>query len=249
LREQRGLDEEYARFCHQQPEGLSASEREQIRALARDVPALWHAPATTAADRQRLVRLLIEEVVVRVRGESEQVEVTIRWAGGFETGHTLVRPVQRYQQLADYEKLMKRIDELRQMGRTLAEVAEQLNCEGFHPPKRSATFTGGILAGILAKRSRCGPRPRVVEQGLLTEHEWLLTDLARQLVMPPATLHRWIRVGWVHARKLPSPGGQWAIWADADEIERMTRLRMCPRGWSEEPVLEQLIKPKARART
>ena len=40
LQEQRRLEEEYARFCYHQPEGLSASEREQIRALAQDVPAL-----------------------------------------------------------------------------------------------------------------------------------------------------------------------------------------------------------------
>lgn len=64
--------------------------------------------------------------------------------------------------------------------------------------------------------------------------------------MPQATLHRWIRVGWVQARKLPTPGGHWVIWADADELDRMTRLRTCPRGWSDEPVLEQLTKPKAR---
>ena len=249
LKEQRRLEEEYVRFSSNQPQGLSAGEREQIRALARDLPALWHAPATTAADRQRIVRLLVEEVVVTVRGDSERVDVTIRWAGGFSSGHELVRPVQRYQQMADYEKIMHRIDELRKAGRTLAEVAEQLNREGFHPPKRSATFKGGILAGLLAKRGRSGPRPRVVAQrGLLGEHEWLLTDLARKLAMPPATLHRWIRVGWVDARKLPCPGGPWAIWADADEIDRMTRLRMCPRGWSDEPVLAQLIKPKARAK-
>jgi len=250
LQEQRRLEEEYARFGRNQPEGLSAGEREQIRALARDLPALWHAPATTAADRQRVVRLLVQEVVVTVRGESEWVDVIIRWAGGSSSGHELVRPVQRYQQMVAYGKLMNRIDELRKAGRTLAEVAEQLNREGFHPPKRSAIFTGGILAGLLAKRGRSGPRPRVVaEPGLLGEHECLLTDLARTLAMPPATLHRWIRVGWVHARKLPSPGGQWVIWADADEIDRMSRIRTCPRGWSDEPVLAQLTKPKARDKT
>src|SRR6195256_764957 len=60
LKEQRRLEEEYARFDRDQPRGLSACEREQIRALARDLPALWHAPATTSADRQRIVRLIIE---------------------------------------------------------------------------------------------------------------------------------------------------------------------------------------------
>jgi hypothetical protein len=81
LKEQRRLEEAYARFSRDQLRGLSAYEREPIRALARDRPALWQAPATTAADRQRIVRLLVEEVVVTVRGESEWVDVTIHWAG------------------------------------------------------------------------------------------------------------------------------------------------------------------------
>ena len=215
--------------------------------MARDLPVLWHAATTTAADRQRIVRLLVKEVVVTVRGESEWVDVTIHWAGGFSSDHELVRPVQRYQQMADFEGLLNRIDELRAAGQTLTEVAEQLNREGFHPPKRSATFTSGILASLLAKRSRTGPRPRVVgEAGVLGEDEWLLTDLARKLAMPQATLHRWIRVGWVHARKLPTPGGHWVIWGDAEELARMTRIRTCPRGWSDEQMFVQLTKPKAR---
>ena len=151
LKEQRRLLEDYARFSRDQPRGLSAGEREQIRARARDLPALWPHATTTAADRQRIVRLLVQEVVVMVRGESERVNVTIHWAGGFRSDHELVRPVQRYRQMADFDGLMDRIDELRAAGRTLAQVAEQLDREGFHPPKRSATFTGAILAGLLAK--------------------------------------------------------------------------------------------------
>ena len=247
LKDQRRLEEEYARFARDQPRGLSDFEREQIRALARDLPALWHTPATTSADRQRIVRLLVEEVMATVRGESEWADVTIRWAGGFTSQHEVERPVQRYQQMAGYGKLLGRIDELRQAGRTLAEVAEQLNREGFHPPKRSATFTRGILSGLLAKRGRTGPRPRVVaEPGVLGEHEWLLPDLARELEMPQATLHRWVRVGWVHARKLPTPRGQWVIWADTDELDRMNRVRTCPRGWSDEDVFAELIKPNSQ---
>ncbi len=247
LKEQRRLEEDYARFARDQPRGLSAGEREQIRAWARDLPGLWHAATTTAADRQRIVRLLVQEVVVAVRGASERADVTIHWAGGFRSDHELVRPVQCYQQMADFEGLLNRIDELRAAGQALTEVAEQLNREGFHPPKRSARFTSAILAGLLARRGRTGPRPRAVgEPGVLGEHEWLLTDLARELAMPQATLHRWVRVGWVHARKLPTPGGHWAIWADADELDRMGRIRTCPRGWSDERMFAQLTKPKAR---
>ena len=39
--------------------------------------------------------------------------------------------------------------------------------------------------------------------------EWLLSDLARKLEMPQATLHRWIRVGWVPARETTHQG--WAV--------------------------------------
>jgi DNA invertase Pin-like site-specific DNA recombinase len=247
LKEQRRTEEEYARFSRNQPKGLSAGEREQIRALTQDLPALWRAPTTTAADRQRVVRLLVKEVVATVRGESEWVDVTIHWAGGFSSSHEVVRPVQRYQQMADYGKLLNRISELSDAGQTLAEMAGRLNREGFHPPKRSASFTSNTLARLLAKCGRRGPRPRVLtEPGILGEHEWLLTDLARKLEMPQATLHRWVRVGWVNARKLPTPGGYLVIWADADELDRMTRLRRCPRGWSNEHMLAQLIMPKPR---
>lgn len=247
LKEQRRLEEEYARFCRSQPQGLSAAEREQIRSLAQDVPALWQAATTTPADRQRVVRLLVEEVVATVQGDSEQVVVLLRWAGGQTSRHEIVRPVQRYEQLADHARLLKRIDELRKEGQTLAKVAEQLNQEGFRPPKRSAVFTKGIVSHLLWGRGEGGRRLRTErEAGLLSEDEWLLSELAHQLEMPPVTLHRWIRVGWVHARKLATPRGRWAIWADRDELERLAQLRNCSRGWADEPVFERLTKPKAR---
>src|SRR5437763_1542434 len=172
LKEQRRLEEEYARFGRTQPAGLGAAEREQIRSLAQDLPALWRAAGTTAADRQRIARLLIEEVVVAVQGDSERVEVTICWAGGDRSRHELVRPVWRYEQLADYDRLLSRIDELRKGGLTLAAVAGRLNEEGFRPPKRSPTFNSGIVASLLAKRGRSGPRPRALAaHPLLGAHE------------------------------------------------------------------------------
>ncbi len=186
-------------------------------------------------------------MVATVRGDSERVDVMLRWAGGQATRHEVTRPVQRYEQLADHEKLIKRIDELRVEGLTLAEVAERLNQEGFRPPKRSKIFKGSMIGSLLWKRGRGERRQGCAESDLLEEHEWLLSDLARELGMPPETLHRWVRVGWVHARKLSTARGHWVIWADADELERMTRLRTCPRGWSDEPVFAQLTTLKARA--
>jgi hypothetical protein len=38
--------------------------------LASNVPALWSSPTTTAEERQEIVRLLIERVIVAVEGNT-----------------------------------------------------------------------------------------------------------------------------------------------------------------------------------
>jgi hypothetical protein len=247
LKEQRRLEEEYDKYCRSQPVALTLAEQEQIRALARDIPELWHADTTTPADRQRLVRLLIEQIQVTVQGATDQVEVAIRWAGGFASQHRLVRSVQSYEQLADYARLRARIDELRAQGHSMEAVAQSLNEEGFHPPKRAKQFTKGMLAIFLAKEGRSGPLPRALSAtGMLQQGEWLLADLARELSMPSATLHSWRKLAWVHARKLPVPGGHWALWADRQELKRLTRLRQYQRRRRDQPIPAELTTPKAR---
>src|SRR5437870_2424486 len=58
LAERQRLGEEYDRFAAARPRTLTAAEREQIRALAADLPAVWDAPTTTDADRKQLIRHL-----------------------------------------------------------------------------------------------------------------------------------------------------------------------------------------------
>ena len=247
LHKQRCVEEDYERFRHAQPAEVSPAEQQRIRALASSIPVLWTADSTTAADRQRIIRFLIERIVVDVQGSSERVAVTIHWVGGASSSHELVRAVQCYEQMADYPKLWARIRELRAQGATLASIARHLNDEGFRPPKRAEQFHVGIVAVLVAKDGRSGPRPRVLNAGgLLEKNEWLLSDLARKLHMPSATLHRWRQVGWVHARKLPVPGGHWAIWADRTELKRLTRLRQFRRSWLVKSPPRDLTTPKRR---
>jgi DNA invertase Pin-like site-specific DNA recombinase len=231
LQELQSLQGEYQRFSARQPARLSAAEQEQIHALAEDIPQLWQADTTTAADRKRVVRLLVERVEVGVQGQSEQVEVAIHWAGGCVSRHRLVRSVQRYEQLADYQRLCARMDELRAAGKSMAEVAHCLNEEGYHPPRRAERFSGGMVAGFLARRHRAAGEQRTQEVApILDKEEWLLGDLARHLGMPPATLHRWRKAGWVRARKLAVAGGPWALWASGAERHRLGRLRRHQQG-------------------
>jgi len=247
LRADEQLQADYARFQQDCPTQLSPQERRQILALSEDLPALWRAPTTAPEDRQTVARLLLEQVVVTVEGNTDRVDVELRWAGGFVSRHTLSRPVQTYEQLSNYEDLVARIDRLRAQRKTLSEIAAALNAEGFHPPKRSPRFTQGILSRFLRDRGvRSGPLPRsVTDERHLRADEWWLADLAAELAMPIATLHRWQRVGWLNSRKVTAAGGRWAIYADTDELLRLRRLRDSPRGWPQPYPLE-LITPKPK---
>lgn len=240
LLEQRQLEDQYDRFRRERPAALSDSERQRVRALSADIPGLWHAPQTTWADRQTIVRHLIEQVTVTVVGDSQRVDLAIQWAGGFASHHALVRPVARYDQLDNYEALLACVLQLRRQKMTAAQIAEQLNREGFRPPKRRSTFNAGIVRQLISRRLEAARRPRAVESYTLADDEWWMTDLCRHLQMPRPTLYSWIRRGWVHARQLPVAGGCWIVWADAEELDRLRRLRRCRRRWLNQPQAAEL---------
>ena len=248
LRADEQLQADYARFQRDCPTQLSVQERQQIRALSQDLPGLWRTETTTPEDRQTIARLLLEQVTVAVEGNTDRVDMELRWAGGFVSRHTLYRPVQTYQQLSNYDELVRRIEALRTERKTLPEIAAALNGEGFHPPKRSPRFTKAILSRFLRERGvRTGVLPRsVTTERHLQANEWWLADLAAELSMPIATLHRWQRVGWVTSRKVTAASGRWAIYADADERLRLRRLRDSSRGWPQ-PYPTELITPKPRS--
>lgn len=152
LRTQSALQEEYNRFLQEQPRQLSAEERARIRTLAADLPALWHSPQTTAADRKEIVRLLVERVVVHVQADSERASVDMVWRGGPTTSHALVRSVSRYETLSDYPRLLARIGQLRHDGLTIAGVAKQLNKEGYRTPSSRKGYTSTSVRKLLSRQ-------------------------------------------------------------------------------------------------
>jgi DNA invertase Pin-like site-specific DNA recombinase len=244
LRAEEQLQANYDRFRRDCPKQLSLCERDQIETLAQNLPALWEADSTTPEDRQTIARLLLEQITVTVEGHTDRVEIELRWSGGFTSRHTLLRPVQTYEQLSNYNELVARIESLRAQRKTLAEIAMVLNAEGFHPPKRASRFSKGILSRFLRERqARAGTRVhRERDQQHLGKDEWWLADLASELSMPIATLHRWQRVGWVHSRKVTTGRGRWAIYANSAELDRLRRLRDSPRSWPQ-PYPTELITP------
>lgn len=238
------LEQQYARFRQTQATKLSEEQRAAIRSLAENAPAIWHSPATENSDRQRIVRLLIERVEVVVQGATDRVDVSLRWSGGFTSHYELVRPVRRYDQTADFERLKSRIAELKVLGRSYPEIATCLNEEGFQPANQASRFNQAIV-GRLAKKfcieltgaDNRAPTP-------CKENEWTIAALSEELDIPRTTLQTWKDRGWLHVlRRLPGVRGQIIYWANDHELERLRRLRRTKWHFGDPPLPESLTSP------
>jgi DNA invertase Pin-like site-specific DNA recombinase len=241
LRRQQQLQEDQERFVRAQPPALTAAERAQVLALASDLPALWQAAGTTAADRKEIVRCLVERVVVQVRPASNHVGVTIHWHGGFTSERQVVRPVRCYEQMDDFKTLMSRLEELRAEGYSATAIAAKLNEEGFCPPRRCGPFGKELVRQLLWRRGLANEKAAADQR---TPQEWWLADLGRTLGVPVSKLRDWILRGWLHGRQTATQG-LWIAWADRDELKRLRKLKArSARGVVTYP--EQLTTPKKR---
>ncbi|MFO0608432.1 MAG: recombinase family protein [Polyangiales bacterium] len=248
LRAKLELQENYRRYQAERPGTLTADEREMIRGLASDVPALWRASTTTIAQRKSIVHQLVQEVAVTVDGESERVDLAIRWVGGHRTQTRLARPVAKLSQLSYYADLLARARALRLEGGSYGDIASALNAEGWRPARQRGDFSDSMVSTLLAERD--GTRPRrargdaahardarrgddghhggdALSDAELREHEWTPDALAKQLDVHVSTLHRWVHKGQMKGRKIPSANlmGRWLLWADPDELGRLRALR------------------------
>ncbi|MFU8806012.1 MAG: recombinase family protein, partial [Bradymonadaceae bacterium] len=146
LQSEQQVQRQYQEVLSQCAPALTEEEREQIQALAKDVEALWHAEGTTVEERQAIVRILIDEIIITP--DHEMVDVHIHWSGGDESRFEQHRPVQRWDMLRDYEAIVDCVKELRKKGLTHAQVAKELNHQGYHPPRQNE-FTATVISSLL----------------------------------------------------------------------------------------------------
>jgi DNA invertase Pin-like site-specific DNA recombinase len=245
LRHQQAEQAAYDAFVAERPQGLTADQRDAILALADSIPVLWHADTTRPSERQEIVRLLIDRVVLHVPGGADRFEAVIGWKGGLETRVAGRRRVHRVEQLTDYDRVVARAEELRRTGHSDRRVAAILNAEGHSPPLGRNGFTKHIVNALLS-RSEVPAKPvrRTCHAEALGRDEWWLTNLATELAMPYVSLHAWIGRGWVVARKVADAAGMQAVWADRRELDRLRRLRDHRRDHPYAPPPAQLVTPR-----
>jgi hypothetical protein len=64
---------------------VAPATREEFANLAGDLEAVWSHPGTDARLKKRIVRTLIEELMVDVDGQAGEIIAVIHWKGGVHT--------------------------------------------------------------------------------------------------------------------------------------------------------------------
>jgi hypothetical protein len=237
LSEQVRLTADYERFRRERPQSPTPAELAAIRQLTNDLPALWQAPTTTSEERQTIVRLLLERVLITVVDGTEQVRLECHWHGGNQTAHTLVRPVARVKALSTYAALIGRATELYRAGNGCAAIAAILNQEAWRPAKRRDTFNAEMVRHLLTAAGVVEPSPRRPRVILGRQpDEWPIRELAAELGVPQPTVYNWVRNGRLLSRSVKVGGGSAKlVTADAATIARLKTIRATPPPWRRLP--------------
>jgi excisionase family DNA binding protein len=192
--------------------------------LAEDIPGLWRAATTTAAERKQIARLLLERVEVTVAGVSENAEVVCHWAGGRQSRHALVRSVRRTVQLARHAELLARIRGLHAQGLRPPAIARTLQADGWRSAHGKG-FTEGSVRALLTRMgvvSNSPKRPSAVVARCAGE--FTVTEIAARLNLPEGTIYSWLYKGRLPAHRVVAA---WhTLWlVRLEDVEALLRQR------------------------
>ena len=205
------------------PKPLSEGEKARLLALANELPSVWRAPTTRPQDRVRIVRCLIEQVVVKVSEGEQQIRADVHWNGGEVSTLELARGHRGIHQELTVPEL---IELLRDLATEFsdAQIARIMHRRRLKTP-RGLTFTAFRVAGIRrAHGIRSGPRlPRTGEQ------IYTALEAAGLLGVDRATVVRWVEVGLLKGAQR-TMGAPWRIQVTPEDVRRLTAADV-PKNW------------------
>ncbi len=180
LEEARAVEERYNQSDQQQ---VSVEDRAESEQVPERFHRFWNDPKTTARERKRAVRLVIEDVTVH---KTDRIVAHIRFKGGATQTIMVALPLPLSQSRLTPPDTLAAMDRLLEEF-TDAEVAEQLNQQGFR------TFEGlpFLSTHVYQLRRHHGLADRFTRlrtRGLLTADE-----LAHSYGVTAQTIWRWYR--------------------------------------------------------
>jgi hypothetical protein len=234
LRAVEAVEQEHARWRSEEPLIIGAAERAGLQALGENLPRIWHAATTSAADRKRILRFVVREVVLDQRRLQGQVWLKIVWQTGATSEHRLQRSVRAYRDYIDLERLRQRITDLNAAGKMDKEIATMLNREGF-VAARGCAFKG---ENVWLLRTRWGI-PTVKINGVSTnplrwpDGSFSIQGVAAELRMTPPTVFDYLARGLLVGHQLKK-GQPWQIDLSDEQINRLrARVRYTRRSKKE----------------
>jgi excisionase family DNA binding protein len=197
------LEEEIRTARDAQPAAtMSESERAQLLALAEDLPRAWNHPAASVETRKRLLRAVLEEIIVNV--EQAHLRVKLHWKGGDHTSLELPksrRGQHRWKTSTATEQLISNLARLLPDG----SIASVLNRLGMHSAK------GHTWTQLRIRNFRAEHGIPVFRQGERAERgELILHEAATRLGVSKMTVIRLIKDGVLPATQA-CPGAPYVI--------------------------------------
>jgi DNA invertase Pin-like site-specific DNA recombinase len=202
---------EAAQFQSEKAHVVTAEQRAQVLALARDLPRLWRAPTTAAKERKRMLRLLIKDITVEKLVDQRQLVLHIRWQGGACTGITVSLPKPRPEAIRYPAETVEQVRRASQHMSDPQTVAH-FNQAGLRSPY-GKPFTLAMIKWI---RYRYGIAPTC----LMRPDELTVQQLAERLRVSTHVVYYWIDRRVVEARKLDGRGAWW-ITLDASKEHKL----------------------------
>jgi hypothetical protein len=194
LAELERLEREHATAPPWAARQVSAEERQRILALAEDLPALWHAATTTAAERKQLLRFLIQDVTLTK--QERTVAVAVRWQTHACTTLEVARPRRSCDARRTAAAVVDRIGALASR-HTDPQIATILNEEGL-TPGMGVAFTAGKVQWVryaYGIASGCPAAPGVCEGGQRGDGRYSVQAAAELLNVNISTVVAWCKAG------------------------------------------------------
>ena len=179
--------------------------------LAQDLPAVWNAPTTRAGTKQRLIRTLIEEVVIGLDDEANEAVLTIHWVGG---RHSETRVPRRRNGGYPSDRKPDPVEVMRKLGgrfadRELAVTMNRMRCRS----EDGGTWTTVRVRELRERLGIAAFDPKTSGPESISAQE-----TAHRLGIYITSVHQLIREGTLPAQQL-MPSAPWQIPVEALESE------------------------------
>jgi DNA-binding transcriptional MerR regulator len=197
LRELADAQDDYDKAKTLPDRELDHTQRERIHALATDIPALWHNPATPMRERKRLIRLLVTDVTLLKNPDG--ITASIRFPAGQDHTLHLPRPRRAWELHTTDPTTVALIDQLLDT-HTFDQTVQTLNQRGL-TGGWGKPFTVASLTALCRLRNIPSHAKRLRAAGMLTTDE-----VAAQLQATTATIKKWHRLGLITGQRIDGRG-------------------------------------------